>query len=76
VPVLESMKPPAEIAVVVPSTTLRQWAPEDRHSAEKHDLGIYHALVEARLSFELLSEQVLTAEFLEGLKLMILAIAS
>ncbi|CAN7523866.1 family 10 glycosylhydrolase [Rhizobium leguminosarum] len=75
-PVLESMKPTAEIAVVDPSTTLRHWAPEERHSAEKHDLGLYHALVEARLPFELLSDQVLTEENLDRFKLIILANAS
>ncbi|MGO7711687.1 hypothetical protein ACC666_35805, partial [Rhizobium johnstonii] len=75
-PVLERMKPTAEIAVVDPSTTLRHWAPEERHSAEKHDLGLYHALVEARMPFELLSDQVLTAENLDRFKLIILANAS
>jgi hypothetical protein len=75
-PVLESMKPAAEIAVVDPSTTLRHWAPEERQNAEKHDLGFYHALVEARLPFELLSDQVLTKENLDRFKLIILANAS
>ncbi|MGO7830621.1 hypothetical protein ACC690_39080, partial [Rhizobium johnstonii] len=63
-------------SVVEGSTTLRHWAPEERHSDEKHDLGLYHALVEARLPFELLSDQVLTAENLERFKLIILANAS
>jgi hypothetical protein len=75
-PVISSMQPTAEIAVVDPSTTLRHWAPEDRHSAEKHDLGFYHALVEARLPFELLSDQVLTKENLDRFKVIILANAS
>lgn len=75
-PVINSMKPTAEIAVIDPSTTLRHWAPEDRHSAEKHDLGFYHALVEARLPFELLSDQVLTKENLDRFKIIILANAS
>jgi hypothetical protein len=75
-PVLESMKPTAEIAVIDPSTTLRHWAPEERYSAERHDLGVYHALVEARLPFELLSDQVLTEDNLDRFKLIILANAS
>jgi hypothetical protein len=75
-PVLESMKPVAEIAVIDPSTTLRHWAPEERHNAERHDLGFYHALVEARLPFELLSDQVLTQENLDRFKLIVLANAS
>ena len=44
--------------MIDPSTTLRHWAPETRRDAEKHDLGFYHALIEARLPFELLSDQV------------------
>ncbi|MDL2401767.1 family 10 glycosylhydrolase [Rhizobium mayense] len=75
-PVIESMHPTAEIAVIDPSTTLRHWAPEERSKAEKHDLGFYHALVEAKLPFELLSDQVLTAENLDRFKLIILANAS
>ncbi|MBP1843936.1 hypothetical protein J2046_002194 [Rhizobium petrolearium] len=75
-PVLESMKPTAEIAVIDPSTTLRHWAPEERHGAEKHDLGFYHALVEARLPFELLSDQVLTKDNLDRFRVIILANAS
>jgi hypothetical protein len=75
-PVLESMKPTAEIAVIDPSTTLRHWAPEERSSAERHDLGFYHALVEARLPFELLSDQVLMRENLDRFKLLVLANAS
>ena len=64
-PVLAPMRPAAEIAVIDPSTTLRHWAPEKRQEAERHDLGFYHALVEARLPFELLSDQVMTAEALD-----------
>ncbi|WP_117194398.1 family 10 glycosylhydrolase [Rhizobium terrae] len=75
-PVINNMKPTAEIAVIDPSTTLRHWAPEDRHRAEKHDLGFYHALVEARLPFELLSDQVLTKDNLDRFKVIILANAS
>ncbi|TCV74547.1 beta-galactosidase-like protein [Neorhizobium sp. R1-B] len=75
-PVLADMAPTAEIAVIDPSTTLRHWAPEDRHNAEKHDLGFYHALVEARLPFELLSDQVLTASELDRFKVIVLANAA
>lgn len=72
-PVIAATRPTAEIAVVDPSTTLRHWAPEERPAAEKHDLGFYHALVEARLPFELLSDQVLTAENLDRFKVIVLA---
>ena len=75
-PLLESMTPTAEIAIIDPSTTLRHWAPEQRHDAEKHDLGFYHALVEARLPFELLSDQILTDESLDRFRVIVLANAS
>ncbi|MBI1776835.1 MAG: family 10 glycosylhydrolase [Proteobacteria bacterium] len=72
-PVLQSTKPTAEIAVIDPATTLRHWAPEERRNAEKHDLGFYHALIEAKLPFEFLSDQVMTADMLGRFKLIILA---
>jgi hypothetical protein len=72
-PLIAASRPTAEIAVVDPSTTLRHWAPEERPQAERHDLGVYHALVEARLPFELLSDQVLTAESLDRFKVIVLA---
>lgn len=72
-PVIEGMKPVAEIALIDPATTLRHWAPELRHQAEANDLGVYQALIEAKLPFEFLSDQVLTAEALDRFKLVILA---
>lgn len=74
--VLAAMAPAAEIAVIDPATTLRHWAPEQRHEAERHDLGFYHALVEARLPFELLSDQVLSAATLDRFRLIVLANAA
>lgn len=75
-PVINTMTPTAEVAVVDPSTTLRHWAPEERSMAERHDLGLYHALVEARIPFELVSDQVLTADHLDRFKVIVLANAS
>ncbi len=75
-PVINTMTPTAEIGVVDPSTTLRHWAPEERNTAERHELGLYHALVEARIPFELVSDQVLTAENLDRFKVIVLANAS
>lgn len=72
-PVLAATHPVAEIAVVDPSTTLRHWAPEERPNAERHDLGFYQALVEARLPFELVSDQVLTPANLDRFKVIVLA---
>ena len=72
-PVLGSMQPTAEIAIIDPSTTLRHWAPEMRPMAERDDLGFYHALVEARLPFELLSDQMVSPATLDRFKVVILA---
>ena len=72
-PVLGAMQPTAEIAIIDPSTTLRHWAPEMRPAAERDDLGFYHALVEARLPFELLSDQMLSPETLDRFGVVVLA---
>ncbi len=48
--------------------------PGDRH--EDHMLGMYHALIEARVPFELVHEAFLTSERLDGFKLLILADAA
>ena len=75
-PFMNGMTPVAEIAVIDPSTTLRHWAPENRRQAETHDLGFYHALIEAKLPFELLSDQVMTETNLDRFKLIVLANAA
>ncbi len=67
------MAPTAEIAIIDPSTTLRHWAPEMRRQAESDDLGFYQALVEAKLPFEFLSDQMMTPERLDAFKVVILA---
>ena len=72
-PVLGAMAPTAEIAIIDPSTTLRHWAPEMRRQAESDDLGFYQALVEAKLPFEFLSDQMMTPERLDAFKVVILA---
>jgi hypothetical protein len=75
-PVLSSMTPTAEIAIIDPATTLRHHGPETRKQAELDDLGFYHALIEARLPFEMLSDQMLSQERLDRFKVVILANAS
>jgi hypothetical protein len=49
-------------------------APGDRH--EDHVLGMYHALVESRVPFELVHEAYLTPDRLDRFKLLILADAA
>jgi hypothetical protein len=63
-PILAAMTPTAEIALIDPATTLRHWAANERKHAERDDLGFYHALVEAKLPFEMLSDQMFTPETL------------
>ncbi len=72
-PVLSTMTPAAEIAILDPATTLRHHGQETRAIAEADDLGIYHALVEARLPFEMLSDQAMTDATLDRFKVLILA---
>jgi len=73
---LEDLHPTAEIAMLDPSTTLRTWEADDRDSVEGHELGLYHALVEARLPFALLSDLVMTDEALDQYKLIAVANAA
>lgn len=75
-PVLGSMRPVAEIAILDPSTTLRHHGYETRRVAEADDLGFYMALVEARIPFEMLSDQTMTPENLARFKVLILANAT
>lgn len=75
-PVLGTMAPTAEIAIIDPATTLRHWDPDKRHLAEHNDLGFYQALIEARLPFEFLSDQVMTLETLQRFKVVVLANAT
>ena len=75
-PVLQAMTPTAEIAILDPATTLRHWAAEDRHIHEADEYGFYHALIEAKLPFEFLSDQAMTAEALDRFQVVILANAT
>ena len=72
-PVLGSMQPCAEVALIDPTSTLAHWAPDKREQAETNDLGFYHALIEAKIPFELLSDQAMTAASLDRFKVVILA---
>jgi hypothetical protein len=72
-PVLETMAPTAEIAILDPATTLRHHGQETREEAEGNDLGFYHALIEAKLPFEMLSDLAMTPDSLDRFKVIILA---
>lgn len=72
-PVLSTMTPVAEIAILDPSTTLRHHGQDTRKAAEADDLGFYQALIEARVPFEMLSDQAMTPKSLDQFKVIILA---
>lgn len=72
-PVLSKMTPVAEVAILDPATTLRHHGQETRRAAEADDLGFYQALIEAKLPFEMLSDQAMTLESLKAFKVVILA---
>lgn len=72
-PVFSATAPMAEVAILDPATTLRHHGPETRGEAEADDLGFYQALVEARLPFEMLSDQAMTPAGLDRFKVVILA---
>lgn len=71
-PLLQTTMPEAEIAILDPTTTLRHHDMWSRKEAEAHELGIYHALVEARLPFEMVSDAQMSQERLDRFKVLIL----
>lgn len=72
-PVLAKLTPTAQIALLDPATTLRHHGQDTRRAAEADDLGFYQALVEAKLPFELVSDQAMTPAMLDKFKVIILA---
>lgn len=75
-PDIADTKPWAEIAVLDPSTTLRCYEHKARAAVEEHELGVYHALVEAKLPFEFLSDLCLGESRLNDYKVLIAANAA
>nr|WP_272209629.1 hypothetical protein [Marinicella sp. W31]MDC2875446.1 hypothetical protein [Marinicella sp. W31] len=73
---LDETAPTAEIAIIDPTTTLKNWARDERRTAEGDEFGFYHALIEAKLPFEFLSDEAMMATSLDRFKLVILANAS
>lgn len=71
-PVLQASAPATEIAVLDATTTLRHFDWTDRAAAEADELGIYHALIEAGLPFEFVSDHAMTPDLLDRFQLMIL----
>jgi hypothetical protein len=74
---LRNETPLARVALLQSEQTAGEYAGAaqgDRH--EDHVLGMYHALIESRIPFEMVHEAVLTPERLDRFKLLILADAA
>ncbi len=70
---LRNTAPLARVAMVYSEQTRRYYGGQrwqDRSSG--HELGMYHALVEARVPFEMVNDRLLDAEHLQPFKLLIL----
>ncbi|MGV3574906.1 MAG: family 10 glycosylhydrolase [Devosia sp.] len=72
-PLIIATEPGAEVGILDPTTTLRHHDMWSRKEAENHELGVYHALVEARLPFELVSDAQMTPQRLDCFKVLVLA---
>ena len=71
-PELAATRPATEIAILDATTTLRHRDWNDRAEAEADELGFYHALVEAGLPFEFVSDHAMDAAMLDRFRLLIL----
>ena len=69
---LSDTAPACEIAILDATTTLRQHDWTDRAAAEADEHGFYHALVEAKLPFEFVSDHAMTDAMLDRFRLLIL----
>ena len=70
---LRNEKPLASVGMVYSEQTQRFYGGEKhQHDADDHNKGMYHALIEARVPFELVHEQYLDAGHTDHFKLLIL----
>ncbi|AML52598.1 alpha-amylase family protein [Falsihalocynthiibacter arcticus] len=71
-PALTTTEPACEIAILDATTTLRMHDWNSRDAAEADEKGFCHALVEAGLAFEFVSDHAMTDEMLDRFKVLIL----
>lgn len=71
-PALDATQPACEIAILDATTTLRLHELRERTAAEADEKGFCHALVEAGLAFEFVSDHAMTAEMLDRFRVLIL----
>jgi len=70
---LKNTEPLAHTAMVYSEQTEKHYGGEKWQQASSgHELGMYHALIEARVPFEMVNDRLLDAEHLEPFKLLIL----
>jgi len=72
-PVLAEMPITAEVALLDPTQSDRFVSPDVRRRRFSHEDGFYQALVEARIPFEFVADQVLSADELAPFKVLVLA---
>ena len=72
-PYLRNVASLARVAMVYSEQTERHYGGEKwQEQSGGHELGMYHALIEARIPFEMVNDQLLDAEHLKPFKLLIL----
>ncbi len=72
-PYLCDQKPLARVGLVYSQQTASYYGgPQAREKVEEHLQGYYHALVEARIPFEMVHEKLLDAEHIDQFKVLIL----
>jgi hypothetical protein len=72
-PVLSGMPIVAEVALLDPTQSDRSISPSAQRQRFSHEDGFYHALVEARIPFEFVADELLSAEELAPYKVLVLA---
>jgi len=72
-PYLRNVESLARVAMVYSEQTERHYGGQRwQEQSNGHELGMYHALVEARIPFEMVNDRLLDAEHLKPFKLLIL----
>ncbi len=72
-PYLRNVAPLARVAMVYSEQTDRYYGGQRwQERSDSHELGMYHALIEARIPFEMVNDRLLDAEHLKPFKLLIL----
>jgi hypothetical protein len=73
-PYLRNTAPLARVGMVYSEQTERYYGGERwQEQSSGHELGMYHALIEARIPFEMVNDRLLDAEHLKSFKLLILS---